>query len=148
MMTRGLLAALALGALSLSPLLLPATDAQTPDPSPGGVYRCVGSNPDGSPYRGVVHVTGSGDTWTVLWLLDSGQQAAGYAIWHGHVLTVIYQDERGTVGYAAFKWDADGSLDGKWSYPGWPKTVRETWTKTDDVVTPGPPPAGHGGTRL
>ena len=55
-----------------------------------GVYRCEGTIPDGTRYRGVVEIRKDADTYRVSWTMSQRASALGIGILRGDVLAVSY----------------------------------------------------------
>jgi hypothetical protein len=84
-------------------------------PGIAGVYRCVGSNGDGSPYQGFVKIEKHGDAYHVWWALEPGVYSVGIGIRQGTTLAVSYYG--GTTGVIAYRIDGE-RLVGDWTIPG------------------------------
>lgn len=79
-----------------------------------GIYLCEGVNPDGTPYRGLVEITPTLNTYQVRWTM-SEQLTTGVGIFSGGVLAVSYYGE--TPGVVVYR--RDGSrLVGEWTMGG------------------------------
>ena len=77
----------------------------------GGIYLCEGINPDGTPYKGVVEITPTADTYLVRWTM-SEQLTTGVGIFSGGVLAVSYFGN--TPGVVVYR--REGSrLVGQWT---------------------------------
>jgi hypothetical protein len=57
---------------------------------PTGVYRCTGSNPDGTVYNAIVEIRKVDGTYRVLWQLPDDTVVIGVGIVSGDVLAVSY----------------------------------------------------------
>jgi hypothetical protein len=106
-----------------------ATDAiPAVDTDIEGVYICKGTNPDGSPYEGVVEVAKRNGAFQVQWFFEAGRAAVGMGIRSGDVLAVSYFS--GTPGVVAYKIEEGSKLVGEWTVPGAEgKLFPETLTK-------------------
>ena len=83
-----------------------------------GDYDIVGTNEDGSPYKGALKVIKRGDVYQFRW--DAGRQYDGVGVPNGNVVAVAFTEGRdgkhcGVVSYQVL---AGGTLDGKWGYWG------------------------------
>jgi len=107
-------------------LLATAAAAGTPvsgEPNLEGVYAAAGVNPDGSEYRGFVHLLRHGDTFLVSWIFPqtSGEAvvfvpaSVGIGIVSNGVLAVSYYTAR-TAGVVVYRIEEDGKrLAGRWT---------------------------------
>jgi hypothetical protein len=102
---------------------------QTP-PDIAGKYNIVGSNPDGSPYRGTLEIIPHGDVYQFRW--NAGTQYDGVGVANGNVVAVAFANgENGKgCGVVDYEITSDGSLDGKWGYWGTNEAGTETATRT------------------
>jgi hypothetical protein len=90
------------------------TAAAEPRVDLSGIYLCEGINPDGTPYRGIVEITSTANTYHVRWTM-SEQLTTGVGIFSGGVLAVSYVGQ--TPGVVVYK--RDGSrLVGEWTMGG------------------------------
>jgi len=83
-----------------------------------GDYSVVGTNEDGSPYRGALKVIKQGDVYQFRW--DAGKQYDGIGIPNGNAVAVAFtggSDGQG-CGVVIYQALAGGILDGKWGYWG------------------------------
>jgi hypothetical protein len=83
-----------------------------------GKYNIVGSNPNGSTYRGTLEVIQHGQVYQFRW--NAGEQYDGVGIQNGDVIAVAFASGTngkgcGVVDYVITE---DGTLDGKWGYWG------------------------------
>jgi hypothetical protein len=127
--------------------------AAPPPPSDvAGVYSCAGTNPDGTPYEGVVEIARVRDTYRVRWTLEDGS-IIGVGIFSNGVLAVSYFG--GAPAVAVYRIEGE-RLVGEWTMGGVEGTMyRETLTKMSDApaqrvpVEPAPrkpvAPTSHGG---
>lgn len=100
---------------------------------PTGVYRCTGSNPDGSVYHAVVEIRKVENTYRVLWQLPDDTLVVGVGIVSGDVLAVSYFG--GSPAIVVYRRDGE-RLTGEWTVGGAEGSVySETLT-----VLPGHPP--------
>jgi hypothetical protein len=76
-----------------------------------GIYLCEGVNPDGTPYKGLVEITPTANTYQVRWTM-SEQATNGIGIFKGGVLAVSYFG--GTPGVVVYRVDG-GRLIGEWT---------------------------------
>jgi hypothetical protein len=83
-----------------------------------GDYNIVGTNEDGSPYKGALKVIKRGDVYQFRW--DAGKQYDGIGIPNGNAVAVSFtggSDGQG-CGVVIYQALAGGMLDGKWGYWG------------------------------
>lgn len=112
----------------------------------GGTYECQGVEPDGTPYRGLVQITGDAGLYEVVWIFGSGQQYRGFGVVNGDALAVSYYTSRpGVVAYKIEQGDNGPRLTGHWTVAGAGMALRETLTRLTKDVTrlprPEPPAA-------
>ena len=122
---------LVLGLASLGNLT--ATLIAQAQPDLNGVYRCEGTNPDGSPYAGSVQITQEGEAWLLSWEFEHSGEGVGIGLWNAPVLSVIFRTSDGTIGLSSYVL-TDGRLVGKWTVPGAGKVFTETLTKMPERV--------------
>ena len=96
-----------------------ATQATTPPADIAGDYAIVGTNEDGSPYKGALEVIKHGDVYQFRW--DAGKQYDGVGVPNGNVVAVAFTNgsngkDCGVVSYQILQ---DGKLDGKWDIGAW-----------------------------
>src|SRR5258706_7934327 len=98
----------------------PSTTNRTPETPPdiAGKYNVVGSNPDGSPYRGTLEVIPHGGVYQFRW--SAGTQYDGIGVANGNVIAVAFAngDNGKGCGVVDYEISSDGGLDGKWGYWG------------------------------
>jgi hypothetical protein len=90
----------------------------TPHADIAGEYSVVGTNEDGSPYRGALEVIKHGDVYQFRW--NAGRQYDGVGVPNGNVVAVAFtggSNGKG-CGVVSYQLLADGSLDGVWGYWG------------------------------
>ena len=83
-----------------------------------GDYAIVGTNEDGSPYKGALEVIKHGDVYQFRW--DAGKQYDGVGVPNGNVVAVAFtggSDGEG-CGVVSYQVLADGTLEGQWGYWG------------------------------
>lgn len=83
-----------------------------------GNYNVVGTNPNGSPYRGTLEIIKHGDVFQFRW--TAGSQYDGVGIVNGSVIAVAFAngpDGKG-CGVVDYQIASDGGLSGKWGYWG------------------------------
>lgn len=105
---------------------------------PEGTYDMTGTNPgDKSPYKGVVEVRRTGETYAVTWRFGSEEtQGIGALAAHSdRIFAVSYGAGKGH-GIALFELRGDGSWSGTWSNLGGETLGTEVWQ-----------PQGHGMAR-
>lgn len=83
-----------------------------------GKYAIVGTNEDGSPYRGGLEVIKHGDVYQFRW--DAGRQYDGVGVPNGPVVAVAFTGGSNGKGCGVVTYQvlADGTLDGNWGYWG------------------------------
>lgn len=95
-----------------------------------GDYAVVGTNENGSPYRGSLKVIKHGDVFQFRW--DAGRQYDGVGVPNGNVVAVAFtggSDGKG-CGVVCYQMLADGTLDGNWGYWGKDEMGTERATRT------------------
>jgi hypothetical protein len=95
-----------------------------------GDYAIVGTNEDGSPYRGALKVIKHGDVYQFRW--DAGRQYDGVGVPNGNVVAVAFtggSNGKG-CGVVSYQLLADGTLDGNWGYWGVNEMGTERATRT------------------
>ncbi len=118
---RRIVAATLLAALGLAPSLALA--------GPEGSYDMTGTNPgDNSPYKGVVEVTKTGETYAVTWRFGTDETRGIGTLSAGSDRTFAVSYDAGrSHGIALFELRGDGSWAGTWSSMGGDKLGTETW---------------------
>jgi hypothetical protein len=83
-----------------------------------GNYAIVGTNEDGSPYRGALEVIKHGDVFQFRW--NAGRQYDGVGVPNGNVVAVAFTGGSNGKGCGVVSYQvlADGVLDGVWGYWG------------------------------
>ena len=83
-----------------------------------GSYNVVGTNPNGSPYKGTLEVIKHGDVFQFRW--TAGSQYDGVGIANGRVIAVAFADGPNGKGCGVVDYQiaADGALNGRWGYWG------------------------------
>jgi hypothetical protein len=102
----------------------------TPHSDIAGDYSIVGSNEDGSPYRGGLAIIKHGDVYQFRW--TAGKQYDGIGVPNGNVVAVAFtggSNGKG-CGVVSYQLLADGSLDGVWGYWGVNEMGSEKGTRT------------------
>lgn len=93
-----------------------------------GVYQCVGTNPDGAAYSGVVEIVKLKDTYLVRWTMPDESQVVGVGLFSGNQLAVSYFG--GTPALVVYAVAENGQLNGKWTAGGAQGAVfQETLTR-------------------
>ena len=107
-----------------------SSDPPVISPGIAGKYNVVGSNPDGSPYRGTLEIILHGDVYQFRW--NAGTQYDGVGVANGNVVAVAFANgENGKgCGVVDYEITSDGSLDGKWGYWGTNEAGTEKATRT------------------
>jgi hypothetical protein len=98
------------------PAELASSSPPAAPPDIAGSYNVVGTNPNGSPYKGALEVIKHGDVYQFRW--TAGQQYDGVGVVNGNIVAVAFANGAdgkgcGVVDYAIA---ADGTLAGKWGY--------------------------------
>jgi hypothetical protein len=101
-----------------------------------GVYAARGTNPNGSEYRGAVHIRRQGDRFIVAWISPRAAGEAllleltsvGVGIRTGETLAVSYVAGN-SLGVAVYQIGRDGQLIGRWTTAGDDHVHTETLTK-------------------
>jgi hypothetical protein len=110
--------------VALGLAVAPAT--VTGDADPGGLYEATGVNPDGTAYRGFVHIARRGESFLVSWIFpQDSPDARGFAlssvgvgIVSDGMLAVSYYGV-GAAGVAVYRIEEDGTrLAGHWTVAG------------------------------
>jgi hypothetical protein len=90
---------------------------QSPQPEPSetpaaltGIYKVDGRNPNGSPYRGMVSVTQTGDRFAFKWWIGS-QTFDGTGQLAGRMVVINWGDKTPVV----YTFGSRGALDGEWA---------------------------------
>jgi hypothetical protein len=116
---------------ALLAILLATAGVAATTPAPGefeleGLYAAAGVNPDGSEYRGFVHIARNGESFIVSWMFAqrSGEvvvlkpTSVGIGIVSSGVLAVSYYTAR-MSGVVIYRIEDDGKrLDGQWTVVG------------------------------
>ena len=106
--------------------------------SVAGVYLCEGTNPDGSPYKGLVEIAAVDNTYLVHWLMANGSEVLGVGIVRSGILSVSYFG--GTPAVAVYRIDGDRLL-GEWTMGGTEGMLySETLTRMPEHPQPRPEP--------
>ena len=98
--------------------------AATPFADIAGNYSVVGTNEDGSPYKGALEVIKRGDVYQFRW--NAGKQYDGVGVPNGNVVAVAFTEGSNGEGCGVVSYQilADGTLEGPWGY--WGKNERGT----------------------
>lgn len=95
-----------------------APKSATPSTDIAGDYSVVGTNENGSPYKGALEVIKHGDVYQFRW--TAGKQYDGIGVPNGNVVAVAFTG--GAVGkgcgVVSYQILSDGTLDGRWGYWG------------------------------
>jgi hypothetical protein len=99
-----------------------AQQAATPFADIAGNYSVVGTNEDGSPYKGALEVIKRGDVYQFRW--NAGKQYDGVGVPNGNVVAVAFTEGSNGEGCGVVSYQilADGTLEGPWGY--WGKNER------------------------
>jgi hypothetical protein len=119
----------------------PRPKSEEPQPAPevrkpgvAGVYLCEGTNPDGSPYKGLVEISAVDSTYLVHWVMANGAEVLGVGILRSGILSVSYFG--GTPAVAVYRVDGD-RLHGEWTMGGTEGMLySETLTKMPEHASP------------
>jgi hypothetical protein len=101
-------------------------------PMIAGTYLAVGSG-DKMTYQGYVDVKAHGGLYGIHWELQDGSEMVGVAFVDGDVMSMIFQDATGSVGFGFYRLRGSEWV-GKWSAPGAPDAFPETWTPTSLTI--------------
>lgn len=93
-----------------------------------GIYKSEGTNPDGSPYSGVVEIALHSGIFHLRWTLESGEDIYGFGIVTEHLFSVTYVAE-GTPGVVVYVMEPGKPLQGRWVLAGIDGIFPETLTK-------------------
>lgn len=120
----------------------PAKNANTANPTValpeiGGKYNVLGSNPNGTTYKGTLEVIPHGGVYQFRW--NAGMQYDGVGVQNGDIVAVAFANGAdgkgcGVIDYAI---TSDGALDGKWGYWGVNESGSETGTRTSGSALEG-----------
>jgi hypothetical protein len=107
-----------------------AKDVQAPATEIAGDYGVVGTNPNGSLYRGNLKVIKHGDVYQFRW--EAGNQSDGVGVTNGNVVAVAFTGGSNGKGCGVVNYQllVDGTLDGKWGYWGVNEMGTEKATRT------------------
>jgi len=106
-------------------IIAPATHANI-----AGKYNIVGTNPNGTIYRGALQVIEHGDVYQFHW--SAGNQYDGVGVVNGDVVAVSFSGgSNGTgCGVVDYNIQSDGALVGRWGYWGKDEAGSESATRT------------------
>lgn len=95
-----------------------ASNPATPAADIAGNYSVVGSNPNGSPYKGELAVIKHGDVYQFRW--NAGRQYDGIGVPNGSVVAVAFTEGSNGQGCGVVSYQilSGGTLDGRWGYWG------------------------------
>jgi hypothetical protein len=95
-----------------------APKAATPAGDIGGDYSVVGTNANGSSYKGALTVIKHGDVYQFRW--TAGKQYDGIGVPNGNVVAVAFTEGSNGqgCGVVSYQIHSDGTLDGRWGYWG------------------------------
>jgi hypothetical protein len=94
-----------------------------------GVYRCEGTNPDGSSYQGLVRIIREDETYQVRWHKGDRIISLGVGLVRDDLLSVSYVAS-GNIGVIVYRIKKGPQLDGEWTILGASdKVLSETLTK-------------------
>jgi len=107
-----------------------ARETATPPADIAGDYTVVGTNDDGSPYKGTLEVIKHGDLYQFRWAV--GKQYDGVGVPNGNVVAVAFTGGSNGKGCGVVSYQilADGTLDGKWGYWGVDESGTERAART------------------
>ena len=109
----------------------------SPPPEIGGKYQVLGSNPNGTTYKGTLEVLPHGDVYQFRW--NAGTQYDGVGVKNGGVVAVAFAngaDGKG-CGVIDYTISRDGALDGKWGYWGVNESGSESATRVSGSALEG-----------
>ena len=81
-----------------------------------GQYSCVGTNPTGGQYMGVVVIAKDAQRYSVKWTVGN-ESYAGIGLLEGDVLSVSWTVQ-GMPGVVVYKRAPGGKLNGRWTVQG------------------------------
>lgn len=127
-----------------------AQKSATPPADIAGEYNVVGTNENGSPYRGALAILKHGDVYQFRW--NAGKQYDGVGVGNGGVVAVAFTGGASGkgCGVVSYKILADGTLDGVWGYWGTNESGTEKAERTSgsgvdgEYNTTGSNPNGSG----
>jgi len=95
-----------------------APKSATPAGDISGQYAVVGTNEDGTPYKGSLEVIKHGDVYQFRW--TAGKQYDGIGVPNGNVVAVAFTGGSSGKGCGVVSYQilSDGTLDGRWGYWG------------------------------
>lgn len=109
------------------------TNASAPAPVPdiAGKYNVIGSNPNGTGYKGTLEVIARGDVYQFRW--NAGTQYDGVGVANSNVVAVAFASGANGKGCGVVDYNisGDGALDGKWGYWGVNEAGTEKATRTN-----------------
>ena len=131
MQMKRIVAATALSILGLEPSLALA--------GPEGTYDMTGTNPgDRSPYKGIVEVRKTGETYAVTWRFGTDETRGVGALTTGSDRTFAVSYDAGkSHGIALYELQGDGTWTGTWSSLGGDKLGTEIWRPQGGATTRG-----------
>src|SRR5215831_5810192 len=105
-------------------------DRSAAAPDIAGQYNVIGTNPEGSQYKGTLQVITHGDVYQFRW--NAGAQYDGIGVQNGNVIAVAFANGAEGKGCGVVDYDiaSDGSLNGKWGYWGTNEAGTESATRT------------------
>lgn len=127
------------------------TSSTKTTPNIAGDYSIVGTNENGSPYRGELKVIKRGDVYQFRW--NAGTQYDGVGVPNGNVVSVTSTpgNEGKGCGVVSYELVGNDTLDGKWGYWGMNESGAEQATRTSgsglagtyDAIGKNPDGAGY-----
>jgi hypothetical protein len=126
-----------------------AQKSATPPADIAGEYNVVGTNENGSPYRGGLAIIKHGDVLQFRW--NAGKQYDGVGVRNGDVVAVAFTGGASGKGCGVVSYQilGDGTLDGVWGYWGLNESGTEKAERTSgsgvegDYNTTGKNPNGN-----
>jgi len=108
------------------------TTTMSPAPAPNiaGKYNIIGSNPNGSAYKGTLEVIAHKDVYQFRW--NAGTQYEGVGIQNANIVAVAYANGENGKGCGVVDYDIrdNGALEGKWGYWGTDEAGSESATRS------------------
>jgi len=103
----------------------------------GGKYNVLGSNPNGTTYKGTLEIIPHGDVYQFRW--NAGTQYDGVGVQNGEVVAVAFANGADGKGCRVIDYTigSDGALNGKWGYWGVNERGSETAARTSGSVLEG-----------
>ncbi len=116
-------------------LVIDLTSLTVPDIT--GLYMSTGQNPNGSDYKGGVHIRLEGQVYVLTWISPAGVNQFGVGILTGDVLSVSYvnveSQKASPGGVIAYSILTDGRFVGEWTNLG--KEKNDPYIINKEILT-------------